>query len=222
MSTMANHHGLKCRSRSRKACVKIKVSVRLSCSENSKTLALPSSDYVNMYITSCLKDYSYPLGMRSNEIMCSLLVQIGKLLHVKIPRKDYVFSSTSKQWCLLSLKGRDEKVIGRLNDIVDGDRLILNCDKLWTFAHSEKDILRTLPFKKIVNATLTSPTSSKAVGRSIFRPDVSGKENNSEVIVIDSDDESDCSSDVEDVTDVWRAKQDEERRRMKVAAEEID
>lgn len=46
-----------------------------------------------------------------------------------------------------------------------------------------------LPFN-IVKATLTSPTSSKAVGRSIFRPDVSGKENSSEVIVID--DESDC------------------------------
>ncbi len=55
--------------------------------------------------------------------------------------------------------------------------------------------------------------------RSIFRPDVSGKKYSSEVIVID--DESDCSSDVKDVTDIWRAMQDEERRKMRVAAEEI-
>jgi hypothetical protein len=53
-------------------------------------------------------------------------------------------------------------------------------------------------------------------------PDIIGKNNNNEPIIIGSDDESDYSSDVEDITAKWRASRDEERRRMMANAEVID
>ena len=71
-----------------------------------------------------------------------------------------------------------------------------------------------------VAAKVVSITNDSS--RSYVRPADSGKENSNEVIVISSDDESDCSSDVEDVTEEWRAKRDEELRIMRASAEEID
>lgn len=52
-------------------------------------------------------------------------------------------------------------------------------------------------------------------------PDTIGKKKN-ELIVIGSDDESEYSSDVEDITAEWRASRDDERRRMMANAEVID
>ncbi len=81
-------------------------------------------------------------------------------------------------------------------------------------------------FKDVVRVSLTSPIGiNYDHGGSSENKDssnkVSGKQINIEVIVISSDDESE-TSDVEDVTDKWRAKREAERRKMMEKAEEID
>lgn len=75
--------------------------------------------------------------------------------------------------------------------------------------------LSSMPLKSAVNILHDSIRRNVA-------PDNIGKHNNNELIVIGSDDESDYSSEVEDVTAKWRADRDEERRRMMANAEVID
>lgn len=53
-------------------------------------------------------------------------------------------------------------------------------------------------------------------------PDIGGKKRSNKDIDVCSDDESDYSSYVEDITDEWRAKRDEDRQNKKANAEEID
>jgi hypothetical protein len=164
-----------------------------------------------------------------------------------IPGNYFAALASYEKWRLHCRAGweREAKEIRTLKDIVCGDRLVLSCGELWVCGPLDESTRKKLPFKKClrvfgsslrvrdVNVGTTSSNKPPSVAakvvsimndssRSYVRPAVSGKENSNEVIVISSDDESDCSSDVEDVTEEWRAKRDEELRIMRASAEEID
>lgn len=236
----ASHH--------RAMTVNINVSVRLFCLRSSLPHGLPPrlTSFVDMSIITNPFDYADNSPGRAYQIMGSLLVQIGMFFGVKIPdgvKYSYHSLNGIWQWRLQ----REANEIRTLKDIVSGDRLVLRCGEHWVYGPLDGSTLKNLPFKNCVKVkALKSPlrvrdvndgtTSSnkppsvaaKVVSitndssRSYVRPAVSGKENSNEVIVISSDDESDCSSDVEDVTDEWRAKRGEELRIMMANAEEID
>jgi hypothetical protein len=234
----------------------IKISARLWINPD-----VPFTDYLDMHISA---PYTIPkkskkkctgnfrdescygfLGDRNQYTMCSLYVQIGKLLGVRPQNKKVsMFEEIYRGWSLSSYRGRG--VIRTLNEIVDGDQLVLNCGRLYKSSPSTHDYLKLLPseFKGVVKVSLTSPLgnyydndgspedkdssnklpkvaseSGKWIGTV-----VGGKQNkqiNIEVIVISSDDESE-TSDVEDVTDKWRAQREEERRKKMENADEID
>jgi hypothetical protein len=240
--------------------VKLRVSIRLAL----------FADFVDLYIITNKEDYTDSLGVRSKSILCSLLIQIGNVFGLKIPN-GCSFMCASEHWWLrrTALAGRwESKEVGRLQDIANGNQLMLYCDEYLSHAFELKDCLKGLPFKNFVKVSLISPLVDRDVnagstaykvptGRpgaggkenindyaannglsnmplksavsilhnSILRniaPDIIGKNNNNELIVIGSDDESDYSSDVEDVTAKWQASRDEERRRMMANAEVID
>ena len=193
-------------------------------------------------------------GTRNQYAMCSLYVQIGKLLGVR-PRKgkDSLFEEIYRHWSLSRNSFYREGLIRTLDDLVEGDYLVLNCGMLHKCSHMTKDFMKQLPpeYKDDVKVSLISPRRNRdhdasagsseninssnkrpkvvaAPGkriatdrRPIFGPNVYGPKHSNEVIEISSDDESETSS-VEDVTDKWRAKRDEERSKMKENAEEID
>ena len=196
-------------------------------------------------------------GTRNQYAMCSLYLQIGKLLGVR-PRngKDSMFEEIYRHWSLSrnrnSLYGGG--LIRTLDDLVDGDRLIFHCGSFHKSSGLAADFLQRLPsdYKGLVKVSLISPlrncdhnasagssenmiSSNKlpkvasapgkqiatADRRPIVAPVVHGPKHSNEVIEISSDDESEASS-VDDVTDEWRAKREEERRKMRENAEEID
>jgi hypothetical protein len=252
--------------------VKLRVSIRL----------FTSADFVDLYIITNLKDYMDSLGARSTAILCSLLIQIGNALGLKIPSEYNCMWARRHMWLYQSaLAGtRESKEVGRLNDIANGDQLVLHCGEYLRRAFVNKYSLKGLPYKKFVKVSLISPllhrdsnagstaykvpsnklqhVAAKCVGsitgaggkenvndyaaikdlssmplksagnilhdsiRRNVAPDNIGKHNNNELIVIGSDDESDYSSEVEDVTAKWRADRDEERRKMMANADVID
>lgn len=174
---------------------------------------------------------------------------MGTLFGIKIPSSECDDNRTWDQWKLYRLSGEVSKEIMKLNDIVNGDQLLLDCGEHWAYALGNEDTLKGLPFRKWVKVEFTPllhcdvnagasgnkgpvgkpPQEAKKNAESIANDSRhryvgssgSGEENINEVIVLSSDDESDCSS-VEDVTDKFRACRDEERRKMKANAEEID
>lgn len=235
----------------RKALI-LMVSVRLSRIARSSLapdVSPSASDFVGMRIITKSKEYLGSPDTRSTAILCSLSVQMGTLFGIKIPSSECDDNRTWDQWKLYRLSGEVSKEIMKLNDIVNGDQLLLDCGEHWAYALGNEDTLKGLPFRKWVKVEFTPllhcdvnagasgnkgpvgkpPQEAKKNAESIANDSRhryvgssgSGEENINEVIVLSSDDESDCSS-VEDVTDKFRACRDEERRKMKANAEEID
>lgn len=89
---------------------------------------------------------------------------------------------------------------------------------------SEKENINdSVANKRFFNKALEKPAESMSHNcRRYDAPDISGMKSSNKDIVMCSDNESDDSSDVEDITDEWRARRDEDRRNMKANAEEID
>lgn len=141
--------------------------------------------------------------------------------------------------------------IRKLIDIKHGDSLVLHCGKFWKFSPSARDYLNGLPseYKNVVKVVL-APTPLRTCDRdangassenrdpNINLPTVAVKKVrhiahdsrlivgrgsvSNEIILISSDDESDTSSIVEDVTEICRAIRDKERRKMMANALVID
>ena len=241
---------------------KIKISVRLSKQD------APLSNFVDMHIS---RPYVIPKkknftgdnwydnrgvfhGTRNQYAMCSLYVQIGKLLGVRPRnREKSMFEEIYRHWRLCTFRPNRGGLIRTLDDLVDGDRLTLHCGSFHKSSHLTKDCMKRLPseYKDVVKVSLISPLrdcdhhasagSSENINssnklpkvaaapgkqittdrRPIVAPVVHRPKHSNEVIVISSDDESEASS-VDDVTDEWRAKREEERRKMRENAEEID
>jgi hypothetical protein len=103
-------------------------------------------------------------GTRNQYAMCSLYVQIGKLLGVR-PRKgkDSLFEEIYRHWSLSRNSFYREGLIRTLDDLVEGDYLVLNCGMLHKCSHMTKDFMKQLPpeYKDDVKVSLISPRRNR-------------------------------------------------------------
>lgn len=145
--------------------------------------------------------------------MCSLLLQIGKLLGVQpsyapSPRISSIFDKILEQWCLRNKnEGRNMK---QISEIKDGDKLFLCCgdySKECTGSVSsnevEVELLDLIPKKhNIVHVSLVDASEAKA-GEATGEANTGDNTNNDCSIGADSD--SDSNSDIEDVTEMYQS-----------------
>ena len=181
--------------------------------------------------------------------MISLLFQIGLLLNVR-PKDVPIFHDTmglGHAWKLTRFTGG--AMITDLKDIFDGDWLVLDINRYAKFLsdvsrdwYYQRKFWKQVPpkFKNIVTVSWAPIVHNNCDDVNKLSSNITylqlnsemSTENNTSVAIdiIDSDSDSgssddnicDTSSVVEDVTEIWQARRDEERRKMKDNAVAID
>ena len=149
----------------------IKISARLKIRQGA-----PVTGFVDMHI-HMPKTFTFPkktkmncngdedhgvfLGTRNQYAMCSIYVQIGKLLGVR-PRngKDSMFQEIYRHWSLSRSQNSvyGGRLVRTIDDIADGDRLTLDCGSFHKSTKLAADFVHRLPseVRYVVKVSLIS------------------------------------------------------------------
>ena len=204
--------------------VQVTIQLQRHCNDDAQTTVVPNNNNKVSVNISYATDINNGDGTNNNNeqykyIMCSLLLQIGSILHIQpsyapSPYISSIFNEILERWSLQCCEGESSYVrtIKELDDINDGDELILCCGNYYKnftiTTRNDHDLLALIPSKcRVVTVSLVSNVATAAAAAAAFTGNDMAKnanEKESDSYVHLGDNESD--SDIEDVTEVYAKK----------------